>query len=74
MEVTYKNQQVERISCANLSVQKVMAQINAKSAEMETAASLKTAGFQDVQLHSTFGGSGATEHRETGNARKIMPR
>lgn len=74
MEVTYKNQQVERIPCAELSVQKVMALINAKSAEIETAASLKAAGFSDVQLHTTFGGSGATECLETGSSRKIMPR
>lgn len=74
MEVTYKNQIVERFACANTSVQRVMDQINAKSSEMETAEALRKAGFADVQLHSTFGGAGATEGSETGVMRKTNPR
>lgn len=74
VEVTYKNQKVERIACGSLTVERVMDQINAKSSEMETAEALKAAGLAGVQLHSTFGGSGNTESAETGFMRKTMPR
>lgn len=74
VEVTYKNQKVERFACGDLSVQRVMNQITAKSAEMETAEALKAAGLAGVQLHTTFGGAGNTESSETGVIRKTMPR
>lgn len=74
VEVIYKNQKVERFASSSLTAEGIMDQINAKSAEMETAEALKAAGFADVTLHSTFGGAGSTEDRETGVMRKIMPR
>ena len=73
VEVTFKNQQVERIESADLSVQKIMEIINARSAEMETAGSLKAAGFSDVKLHSRFGTSGASGRLESGYSSKILP-
>ena len=73
MEVTYKNQEVERIACGSLTVQRIMEQVNARTAEMETAASLKAAGFADIKLHTTFGGSGAQD-LEVGGHRKVVPR
>lgn len=74
VEVTYKNQKVERIACGSLTVERVMDQINAKSSEMETAEALAAAGLAGVRLRSTFGGAGNTEGAETGFMRKTMPR